>query len=160
VLAVLPFFHVTGMQGSMNGPLFVGATVVLLPRWDRTVAARLIERYRVTSWTAKPPMVVAFLAQPGLTRAELASIDRMSGGRAAAGAVRHRIRRRLGPDRDDGAVAHQPAAASEAAVPRYSDLRHRFACRRRRHDERVAARRGRRDRHARSAGVPGLLEQR
>ena len=34
-LAVLPFFYVTGMQGSMSGPLFTGATVVLLPRWDR-----------------------------------------------------------------------------------------------------------------------------
>ncbi|HVL77364.1 MAG TPA: AMP-binding protein, partial [Noviherbaspirillum sp.] len=30
-LAVLPFFHVTGMQGSMSGPLFVGSTIVLLP---------------------------------------------------------------------------------------------------------------------------------
>ncbi len=83
VLAVLPFFHVTGMQGSMNGPLYVGATVVLLPRWDRAVAARLIERYRVTSWTAIPTMIVDFLAQPGLDRAALASIDRMSGGGAA-----------------------------------------------------------------------------
>ncbi len=83
VLAILPFFHVTGMQGSMNGPLFIGATVVLLPRWDRAVAARLIERYRVTSWTAIPTMIVDFLAQPGLSRATLASIDRMSGGGAA-----------------------------------------------------------------------------
>ncbi len=83
VLAVLPFFHVTGMQGSMNGPLFIGATVVLLPRWDRAVAARLIERYRVSAWTAIPTMVVDFLSQPGLSRASLASIDRMSGGGAA-----------------------------------------------------------------------------
>ena len=37
-LAVLPFFHVTGMQGSMNGPMFNGSTVVLQPRWDRDVA--------------------------------------------------------------------------------------------------------------------------
>ncbi|HEY0877112.1 MAG TPA: long-chain fatty acid--CoA ligase [Zeimonas sp.] len=83
VLAVLPFFHVTGMQGSMNGPLFIGATVVLLPRWDRAVAARLIERYRVSAWTAIPTMVVDFLSQPGLSRASLASLDRMSGGGAA-----------------------------------------------------------------------------
>ncbi|HLT27169.1 MAG TPA: long-chain fatty acid--CoA ligase [Zeimonas sp.] len=83
VLSVLPFFHVTGMQGSMNGPLFVGATVVLLPRWDRVAAARLIERYRVSAWTAIPTMVVDFLAQPGLSRASLASLDRMSGGGAA-----------------------------------------------------------------------------
>jgi fatty-acyl-CoA synthase len=29
------------MQGGMNGPLYVGATVVLLPRWDRDAAAQL-----------------------------------------------------------------------------------------------------------------------
>ena len=41
LLAVAPFFHVTGMQGSMNGPLYAGNTMVLLPRWDRDVAAAL-----------------------------------------------------------------------------------------------------------------------
>src|SRR5262245_33267291 len=37
-LAVLPLFHVTGMQNSMNAPIYAGATVVLLPRWNRDVA--------------------------------------------------------------------------------------------------------------------------
>lgn len=83
MLAVLPFFHVTGMQGSMNGPLFAGASVVLLPRWDRDAAARAIERWRVTSWTAIPTMIVDFLANPALERYDLSSIDRMSGGGAA-----------------------------------------------------------------------------
>jgi ATPase subunit of ABC transporter with duplicated ATPase domains len=40
------------MSGSMHGPLFVGATVVVLPRWDRDAAAQLIQRYRVTIWQA------------------------------------------------------------------------------------------------------------
>ncbi|HUW36224.1 MAG TPA: long-chain fatty acid--CoA ligase [Rhodocyclaceae bacterium] len=82
-LAVLPFFHVTGMQGSMNGPLFCGNTVVLLARWDRDVAARLIERYRVTSWTAIPTMVIDFLMNPKIGDYDLSSITRMSGGGAA-----------------------------------------------------------------------------
>ena len=38
-LASLPFFHVTGLSGSMNGPLYAGATIVVLPRWDREAAA-------------------------------------------------------------------------------------------------------------------------
>ena len=42
LLAVAPFFHVTGMQGSMNGPLYVGDTVILLPRWDRDAAAECV----------------------------------------------------------------------------------------------------------------------
>jgi fatty-acyl-CoA synthase len=82
-LAVLPFFHVTGMQGSMSGPLFTGATVVLLPRWDREAAAQLIQRYKVGSWTAIPTMVVDFLSNPRLGEYDLSSIQRMSGGGAA-----------------------------------------------------------------------------
>lgn len=82
-LAVLPFFHVTGMQGSMNGPLFSGSTVVLLPRWDRAAAAQLIERYRVTSWTAIPTMVIDFLMNPRIGDYDLSSVTRMSGGGAA-----------------------------------------------------------------------------
>ena len=42
-LAVLPYFHVTGMQNSMNSPIYSGGTIVLLPRWDRAVAAQLID---------------------------------------------------------------------------------------------------------------------
>jgi fatty-acyl-CoA synthase len=82
-LAVLPFFHVTGMQGSMSGPLFSGASVVLLPRWDREAAAQLIQRYKIGAWTAIPTMVVDFLANPKLGEYDLSSIQRMSGGGAA-----------------------------------------------------------------------------
>jgi fatty-acyl-CoA synthase len=82
-LAVLPFFHVTGMQGSMSGPLQSGATVVLLPRWDREAAAQCIARYGVTSWTAIPTMIIDFLMNPNLTNYDLGSITRMSGGGAA-----------------------------------------------------------------------------
>lgn len=53
-LSALPFFHVTGMSGSMNGPLYAGATIVLLARWDRGVALRCIERYRIDTWHRSP----------------------------------------------------------------------------------------------------------
>ncbi len=82
-LAVLPFFHVTGMQGSMSGPLQAGSTVVLLPRWDRDAAAQCIARYGVTSLTAIPTMVIDFLMNPKLGDYDLSSISRMSGGGAA-----------------------------------------------------------------------------
>ncbi|MDP1984699.1 MAG: AMP-binding protein, partial [Sulfuritalea sp.] len=81
-LAVLPFFHVTGMQGSMSGPLQAGSTVVLLPRWDRDAAAQCIARYGVTSLTAIPTMVIDFLMNPKLGEYDLSSISRMSGGGA------------------------------------------------------------------------------
>jgi fatty-acyl-CoA synthase len=83
VLAVLPLFHVTGMQNSMNVPLYLGATLVVLPRWDREVAAKLIQRYRVTAWTTVPTIVVDLLSSPNLDKYDLSSLRSIGGGGAA-----------------------------------------------------------------------------
>jgi fatty-acyl-CoA synthase len=83
LLAVAPMFHVTGMQGGLNGPLFTGNTMVLLPRWDREVAAQCVERYKVTSWTAIPTMIQDFFLNPNIEKYDLSSIRRLSGGGAA-----------------------------------------------------------------------------
>jgi fatty-acyl-CoA synthase len=83
LMSVAPLFHVTGMQGGMNGPLYVGNTVVMLPRWDRNVAAQCVERYRISSWTAVPTMVQDFFANPDIAKYDLSSIRRLSGGGAA-----------------------------------------------------------------------------
>jgi fatty-acyl-CoA synthase len=80
VLAVLPLFHVTGMQNSMNGPIYQGATIVIMPRWDRRVAAELVQRFHVTGWTAVPTMVVDFLSSPDIDNFDLSSIRTMGGG--------------------------------------------------------------------------------
>jgi fatty-acyl-CoA synthase len=82
LLAVAPFFHVTGMQGSMNGPLYNGNTVVLLTRWDRVVAAECVQRYRIESWSAVPTMIQDFFMNPNIDRYDLSSIRRLSGGGA------------------------------------------------------------------------------
>jgi len=83
LMAVAPLFHVTGMQGCMNGPLYVGNTVVMLPRWDRNAAAECVQRYRISSWTAIPTMVQDFFANPDIAKYDLSSIRRLSGGGAA-----------------------------------------------------------------------------
>ena len=82
-LAVLPFFHVTGMQVSMNAPIFNGGSIVVLPRWDRDVAGQLITRYGVTAWTSIPTMMIDFLSNPRLSEYDISSLRRVSGGGAA-----------------------------------------------------------------------------
>ncbi|MET0534222.1 MAG: long-chain fatty acid--CoA ligase [Steroidobacter sp.] len=82
-LVVLPFFHVTSMQGGMNAPMFQGSSVVLMCRWDRDLAAELIQRYRLTAWTAISTMVIDFLANPKLSEYNLSTLYRVSGGGAA-----------------------------------------------------------------------------
>jgi len=83
LMSVAPLFHVTGMQGGMNGPLYIGNTVVMLPRWDRNAAAECVQRYRVASWTAVPTMIQDFFANPNIADYDLSSIRRLSGGGAA-----------------------------------------------------------------------------
>lgn len=95
LLAVAPFFHVTGMQGGMNGPIYNGNTVVLLPRWDRVVAAECVRRYRVVSWTAVPTLIQDFFMNPAIEQYDLSSIRRLSGGGAAMpAAVAQRLENR------------------------------------------------------------------
>ncbi len=97
ILSVLPLFHVTGMQYGMNGPIYSGATVVMLPRWDREVAGRLISRYQVTHWTNIPTMVIDFLASPNLAEFDLSSLRYIGGGGAAMPqAIAERLREQFG----------------------------------------------------------------
>ena len=82
-LSVLPFFHVTGMAGSMNGPIYLGATIVILPRWDREAAARCMARHRVTVWQVISTMMIDFLANPQLEQHDMSSLQGIRGGGAA-----------------------------------------------------------------------------
>ena len=82
-LAVLPFFHVTGMQNAMNGTIYLGATAVILPRWDRDVALECIQRFRVTGAQLISTMVVDMLSHPDIERFDLSSIVSIGGGGAA-----------------------------------------------------------------------------
>jgi fatty-acyl-CoA synthase len=96
-LVVLPFFHVTSMQGGMNAPIYQGSTIVLMCRWDRDVAAELIQKYQLTSWTAIATMVIDFLANPRLAEYDLSSLQKVSGGGAAMpAAVGERLQQLVG----------------------------------------------------------------
>lgn len=81
-LVTLPLFHVTGMQHSMNGPIFAGGTMVLLTRWNRELAAALIERFECTHWVNIATMVIDFLANPNLNNYNVKSLSYVGGGGA------------------------------------------------------------------------------
>lgn len=82
-LVTLPLFHVTGMQNSMNAPIFNGATLVVMTRWDRKVAAELIRRHRVTHWRNITTMCIDFLSDPEAAGWDLSSLAGIGGGGAA-----------------------------------------------------------------------------
>ena len=82
-LTVLPLFHVTGLSGSLNGPLYVGGTIIVLPRWDRDTAAQCMQRYKVNTFQAITTMLVDFLSNPRLGDYDLGSLRVVRGGGAA-----------------------------------------------------------------------------
>lgn len=81
-LSVLPLFHVTGMQHSMNAPIFSGSTMVLMTRWNREIAADLIQRYGCTHWTNISTMLVDFLSNPRISDYDISSLKAIGGGGA------------------------------------------------------------------------------
>lgn len=82
-LVVVPMFHITGMVAVMHSAVYTGATMVIMPRWDRDLAGRLISRWRVTAWGNIPTMVIDLLASPHFDQYDLSSLKTISGGGAA-----------------------------------------------------------------------------
>jgi fatty-acyl-CoA synthase len=117
-LSVMPFFHVTGMAGSMNGPIYAGGTLVTLPRWDREAALRCIARYRVTVWQVISTMMIDFLANPALDRRDLQSLAVVRGGGAAMPeAVVARLKSLTGLDYVEGYGMSETLAATHINPP-------------------------------------------
>jgi fatty-acyl-CoA synthase len=82
-LLVVPMFHITGMVSVMHCNVYMGSTLVLMPRWDRELAGRLISRWKVTTWTNIPTMVIDLLASPNFDHYDLTSLRHIGGGGAA-----------------------------------------------------------------------------
>ncbi len=86
VLAVLPFFHIYGMQVLMNDQLHHGVSLVTMPRFDLAQALSLIERHQVTRFFAVPPIVLALAKHPVVLDYDLSSLRQVLSGAAPLGA--------------------------------------------------------------------------
>ena len=65
-LTALPLFHIYGMTTSMNVPISLAATMVLLPRFETTAALTAIQAHKVTVFCGVPTMYAALLANSEL----------------------------------------------------------------------------------------------
>jgi len=82
ILTSLPLFHVTGLVHSLLAPVYAGAGLVMLTRWDREAALTAIEKYRCTGWTNITTMVIDILNHPDIRSRDLSSLMVMGGGGA------------------------------------------------------------------------------
>jgi fatty-acyl-CoA synthase len=117
-LLVVPMFHITGMVSGLHAALYAGATIVLMPRWDRDLAGRLISTWRVTSWTNIPTMVIDLLASPNFAQYDLSSLTYIGGGGAAMPqAVAQRLLEAYGLRFAEGYGLTETAAPSHSNPP-------------------------------------------
>jgi fatty-acyl-CoA synthase len=117
-LMVVPMFHITGMVSLMHTNIYCGATMVLMTRRDRELAASLIEQWRVTHWTNIPTMVIDLLGSPNVDRFDLSSMVYIGGGGAAMPqAVAQRLLEQYGLRYAEGYGLTETAAPSHSNPP-------------------------------------------
>ncbi len=122
-LGVVPMFHITGMMYGVLGNVATGSSTILLPRWDRELAARLIAHHRITHWTCIPTMIIDLLGSPRVAEFDLSSLRYLSGGGAAMPqAVAERLQRDFGLTFAEGYGLTETAAPSHANPPERAKL--------------------------------------
>ncbi len=122
-LGVVPMFHITGMMYGVLGPVYGGSTVVLMPRWERDLAGRLISRRGVSHWVCIPTMIIDLFGSPHYRSFDLSSLRYLSGGGAAMPqAVAERLQSEFGITFAEGYGLTETAAPSHSNPPERAKL--------------------------------------
>jgi fatty-acyl-CoA synthase len=98
--------------------MYAGATIVVLARWDRELAAAAIERYRVSVWQSIATMMIDFLGNPRIGEHDLSSLALVRGGGAAMPeAIGRRLKALTGLDFVEGYGMTETFAATHINPP-------------------------------------------
>jgi acyl-CoA synthetase (AMP-forming)/AMP-acid ligase II len=85
MIAVLPFFHIYGMNVIMNLGLFNGATIVTMPRFELEQFLHAMQTYKVTRAHLVPPIILALSKQPIVDGFDLSNLGIIMSGAAPLG---------------------------------------------------------------------------
>ena len=159
-LNVLPYFHIYALNLLMAGAVSLGATQVVMPRFDLVEYLTLAERHRATACFIVPPIVLGLAMHPEVDKHDLSSVRFFFSGAAPGEAPREADHPGLRSHRDLPGDARQSHGRADPRVDRSCDRGDRGPDRRPRdRDEDARDRRGRRDLRARTAGHARVLEQ-
>jgi acyl-CoA synthetase (AMP-forming)/AMP-acid ligase II len=75
MLAVIPFFHIAGLNGIMNLGLYERGTLVVLPRFELAAFLSAIQEYRIAYTVIAPPIAVALMNSPLVDSSDLSSLE-------------------------------------------------------------------------------------
>lgn len=81
-LTVIPLFHVFGMTSCMNLTIYLGSSLVLLPRFEIQEVLETIQREKPTFFPGVPTMYVALTHYPGVEAYGINSIRTCNSGSA------------------------------------------------------------------------------
>jgi long-chain acyl-CoA synthetase len=82
MMCVLPFFHSYGLQAVMNVGIAGGMKLVLLPRFDLTIALKAIAKEKPTLFPGVPRIYIAINESPQTKKYDLSSIRACFSGAA------------------------------------------------------------------------------
>ena len=96
-ISFLPFHHIYGLTHFLCGAIYLGASQVIMARFDGEECLRLIERYRVTVVFSVQPALLAFLNLPNAGQYDVSSLRFIWVGAAPlAPAISRAIREKFG----------------------------------------------------------------
>ena len=81
-IAVLPYFHVYGLNTALFLPVSMAATTILFPRFDPLDLLRGIAKYKPTIFPGAPSIYISILQQRDLAKYDMHSIDYCISGSA------------------------------------------------------------------------------
>lgn len=82
IVAVLPFFHIYGLEVVLNLGLWRGATLVTMPRFELETFLGLLQERRITRAFVVPPIVLALAKHPAVDGYDLSTVRAMMSGAA------------------------------------------------------------------------------
>ena len=81
-LNVLPFFHIYALNLLMAGSISLGATQVVMARFDMAEYCTLVERHRATACFIVPPIVLGLAMSPEVSKHDFSAVRFFSSGAA------------------------------------------------------------------------------
>ncbi|GAA5886899.1 hypothetical protein JCM16303_006753 [Sporobolomyces ruberrimus] len=82
MLAVLPLYHIFGLQVVLHLTLYNGGTMCILPKFDLPVALDLVQKYKCTAACLVPPIVLGIAKHPIVDKYDLSSLRYILSGAA------------------------------------------------------------------------------
>lgn len=82
MLGVLPFFHIYGLQGLVQQPLYRGIELVVMPAFDLKVFLQAVQTHKISFIYVAPPVIVRLARDPMVEQYDLSSVKMITSGAA------------------------------------------------------------------------------